>query len=663
MACSRTSNCGYGIALSILLLSVFAHAVKGQPAASMLYQGQDKPTIQVEPARGSGLLPRVQAAGVVPVMIQLSEVAIEETMWAEKLHDREAGIARIQQRLIGEMQGVQKSGEALPVRRYRYTPFLALQATEEVLVHLLDSELVTEIFEDAVHSTMLSESTTAIGADAAWAYGGTGIGQSVVVIDTGVDQDHPFLAGKVVREACFSTNYVSGASDFRSYSICPGEKEEAYGSRVALDCGTDVSGCGHGTRVAGIVAGEGDVFSGVAPDAQIVAVQVFSRFESYCGDVSCARSWVSDQVAGLEYVYSIKDSIDIAAVNMSLGGGHYTSVERCDQVNPAMRSVFQLLHDANIAVIAAAGNSGQADGLVAPACLSQAISVGSTNNQDSVSVFSSSADFLDFFAPGEDIQTSVPGGGYQSGSGTSFSTPHLAGAWAILKSRSPDATIGEIKEAFYKTGVDILDGRNEAMVSRIQVDRALYYALLPVELVRFEALAHSRSIQLDWETASETNNAGFEVQHLWAGEFTTIDFVPGGGTRDSSRSYSYTVANLAPGTHAFRLKQIDFNGAITYTQTIEGDVELSEAYHMGSSYPNPFNPTTQFTLTLARKQHTRIAVYNILGERVAMLEDAVLEPRQMHIYTLEASHLPSGVYLIQAIGEYFKVTRKATLVK
>ena len=604
--------------------------------------------------------------GTVPVLIQLAAQASPFTNQAapgtaEIDQVARAHIADVQQQVLHEL-GIPNQ-EIPHVERFRYIPYMALHVDAAQLDQLFSMEEVLVVMEDFVYEPLLEESTSMIGAVSAWARGGSGEGQHVVVIDTGVDALHPFLEGKVVRQACFSTNYSSTTGNFKSISMCPDEQEEAYGDQAGLHCDASIVGCDHGTRVAGIVAGKGENFSGVARDAGLIAIQVFSRFESYCGENACARSWVSDQIAALEYVYSIRDSLDIAAINMSLGGGHYTTVDHCDLVNPAMYAMFEMLYEAGIPVIAASGNSGSADGLVAPACLSNAISVGSTTKQDSVSGFSSSADFLDFLAPGEQIVSSVPGGGFKPGTGTSFSAPHMAGAWAIVKAKSPDDTIGEIKEAFVKTGVEITDSRNEVEKARIQVDMALQVALLPVELTLFEALAEKERIELRWETASEVNNAGFEVQHRWGDGFVAVAFIPGGGTRNTQREYTYRMENLVPGWHSFRLKQVDFNGTSTYTQTVDAFVELNEAYHMGAAYPNPFNPLTQFTLTIARDQLVLVEVFNVLGEQVALLDDRELKAGQRYAYTLDGSHLASGLYLIRAVGEYFSVTRKVTLLK
>lgn len=606
--------------------------------------------------RHVALVDKAKTLGSVPVIVQLDSPAIN------KRGDAPFG------RTIAHIKAIQSSVVSrLPqntqVRRFKHIPFLSLAAEEQALKALLQMPEVVSIQEDEHYGVLLEESTAAIGAPAAWAYGGSGAGQVVAIIDSGVDSTHPFLEGKVAAEACFSSNYQSTSSDFESISICPNGEESAYGAGAAMNCDPEVDGCSHGTRVAGIVAGESDTFSGVAPGAGLLALQVFSRFENYCGDEPCVRSWISDQVAALDYIYQYRDSLNIAAVNLSLGGGHYTDEETCDEVNPAMRILIDMLHNAGIAVIAAAGNSGLTDGLVSPACITSAISVGATTKVDDIAMFSSSATFLDFLAPGQDIVTSVPGGGFSSSAGTSFSAPHVAGAWAILKASNPDATIEDLLATFAETGVPITDDRNNVTTSRIQVDLALQAVQLPVELVSFDAAVHNQLVKLQWVTANEINNAGFEVEYEVDGGYESLGFVAGQGTTTEETVYAYDVPQLAPGWHTFRLKQIDFDGQFAYSLLQQVFVEIDGAFHLGSAYPNPFNPQTQFTLTLATTQQVRVEVFNLLGAHVLTLANQELQANQRYTFTFDASHLANGIYLVQTVGESFRAVQSVTLLK
>jgi len=237
--------------------------------------------------------------------------------------------------------------------------------------------------------------------------------------------------------------------------------------------------CAHGTHVAGIAAGKGTGFSGVARDATLIAVQVFSSFvtSSDCGShpLPCALSFTSDQILGLERIYTLRTTYNIAAVNMSLGGGLFVSP--CD--SNSTKTIIDQLRAAGIATVIASGNDGSTMAISAPACISTSISVGSSTDgssglqADQVSFFSNSNQFLSLLAPGETILSSVPGGGFSNFNGTSMAAPHVAGAWAILKSRNPSATVDDVLGALTATGTPVLDPGNGLTKPRINVDLAL----------------------------------------------------------------------------------------------------------------------------------------------------------------------------------------------
>ncbi|MGB4781818.1 S8 family peptidase [Candidatus Methylomirabilis sp.] len=350
------------------------------------------------------------------------------------------------------------------IREFTTIPFVALEVAPDAMAALEASPNVVGVEEDRLENVALSESVPLIGANQAWAAGVDGTGSVVAILDTGIDKTHPFLSGKVVREACFSAN-----------GSCPNGQTSQIGSGTGVPCTYAPNDCRHGTHVAGIVAGSGVSFSGVAKGAGIIAVQVFSRFTgTLCagGEDPCALASVSDLIAGLEHVFSLRGQLAIAAVNLSLGGATRFTAP-CDSVEAARKAVIDNLRSVGIATIAASGNEGFSDGLVAPACISTAVSVGSTTKSDVVSSFSNSASFLSLLAPGESITSSVPGGGFAVGSGTSAAAPHAAGVWAILKQRKPSATVAELLTALRNTGLLITDPRNNVTTPRIRVDQAL----------------------------------------------------------------------------------------------------------------------------------------------------------------------------------------------
>ncbi len=189
--------------------------------------------------------------------------------------------------------------------------------------------------------------------------------------------------------------------------------------------------------------------------------------------------------------------------------------------------------------------------------------------------------------------------------------------------------------------------------------------VLPVELVSFEASVDDDTALLTWSTASETNNAGFEVQQEVAEEvYETLAYVEGKGTTLESQSYSYRVEDLAYGANRFRLKQVDFDGAFEYSETVEVLRNLPDGYVLSAFYPNPFNPQGQFTLLVAGDQHVEIGVYDLMGQLVQTLHSGEMAGQAQQRFTFEArSGLPSGTYLILVTGETFTAQQKVLLLK
>src|SRR5258706_5645269 len=231
--------------------------------------------------------------------------------------------------------------------------------------------------------------------------------------------------------------------------------------------------CWHGTHVAGIATGRTGVLTattgGIAPDAFVFPIQVFQRA---CSGTSCSiTAYDSDILSALDYVYSLRASFSIASVNMSLGGDPYTAT--CDASLPSYKTVIDNLRSANIATAIASGNNGSANSITAPGCVSSAISVGSTNKDNTISSFSNSASFLSLLAPGGSVTSSLPlayvSGGFGTASGTSMATPHVAGAWAVLKSAKPTVTVSSALTALQNTGLPITDPRNGITKSLIQI--------------------------------------------------------------------------------------------------------------------------------------------------------------------------------------------------
>ncbi|WP_341481831.1 lipase/acyltransferase domain-containing protein [Rhodocaloribacter litoris] len=185
---------------------------------------------------------------------------------------------------------------------------------------------------------------------------------------------------------------------------------------------------------------------------------------------------------------------------------------------------------------------------------------------------------------------------------------------------------------------------------------------LPVELVALSATADGPDVLLRWTTASETNNAGFEVQHFHD-TWQTLAFVEGHGTTAGTHAYTYRIAGLDPGTHRFRLKQVDVDGTFTYSTEAEVTVGVPGVYVLSAAYPNPFREAATLRLAVARPQRVQVAVYDVLGRRVALLHAGPLAGGETHTFRFDGSGLPGGLYLIRVEGERFRATRAVTLLR
>ena len=355
----------------------------------------------------------------------------------------------------------------------RTVPFVALEVTPEERAALALDPDVERVLDDVLLFPVLTDSAPLVEADQAWNAGYDGSGTVVAVLDNGVDRTHPFLAGKVVEEACYSKT-EPGVTQ----TLCPNGLDQQIGPGAAAPC--TLASCAHGTHVAGIAAGSdpsaAQPIAGVARGASMFAIQVFTKVidPAKCGGAaSCTGAFSSDVIAALERVYTVAlgGAYTIASVNMSLGGQLFTAP--CD--GEPYKPIIDNLRTIGVATVVASGNSGIPFAISSPACISSAVSVGSTNKNDVVSYFSNVAPFLSLLAPGEPITSSVPGGSYSAMSGTSMAAPHVAGAWAVLRQAAPSASVSDILESLRNTGLAIRDDRflGGTTIPRIRLLRAL----------------------------------------------------------------------------------------------------------------------------------------------------------------------------------------------
>ena len=187
--------------------------------------------------------------------------------------------------------------------------------------------------------------------------------------------------------------------------------------------------------------------------------------------------------------------------------------------------------------------------------------------------------------------------------------------------------------------------------------------VVPVELTSFSASVNESDVILTWSTATETNNAGFEIQRREGkSEFSIIGFVPGHGTTTESKSYKFIDANLSSGSYTYRLKQIDFNGTFSYSSEVSVDINAPIQFELAQNYPNPFNPSTTIKFSLPQSAFVTLKVYNILGQEVSTLVNGFTEAG-IHSINFDASNLNSGIYLYKLEAGPYSYVRKMTLIK
>ena len=326
---------------------------------------------------------------------------------------------------------------AMAAPRYRLglLSAMALEATPEQIEAWAADDLVEQIWEDLPVQAFLDTSAPLVRAPLVWEAGPIGRGIKVAILDTGLDPDHPDFAGRIINGADFSGQ---GARDRH----------------------------GHGTHVAGIVAGAGAKYRGLAPGAGLYIAKVLDND---------GNGMMSDVIAGLEWAAQQQ----VHVINISLG-----SSEPSDG-NDALSAACDIVVGRGITVCVAAGNDGPGPGTIgSPGAARQVITVGASTKRDGIVSFSSRGPTLDgrakpdILLPGQGIvscraaNTSLGApisALYTSNSGTSMASPHAAGAAALLLEAEPQLTPGEIKGRFVQAAYDLGLDPNTQGAGRLDV--------------------------------------------------------------------------------------------------------------------------------------------------------------------------------------------------
>jgi len=187
--------------------------------------------------------------------------------------------------------------------------------------------------------------------------------------------------------------------------------------------------------------------------------------------------------------------------------------------------------------------------------------------------------------------------------------------------------------------------------------------LVPVEFTSFSSVVAGSDVILNWSTATELNNFGFEVQRSVAGnEFATVGFVEGHGTTTEAKNYTFIDANLQAGSYTYRLKQVDYNGTFSYSDEVNAEITSPVQFELSQNYPNPFNPSTTIKFSIPQSSNVTLKVFNALGQEISTLVDQNMEAGT-HTINFDATHLNSGIYFYRLEAGMFNEVRKMTLIK
>ncbi len=227
----------------------------------------------------------------------------------------------------------------------------------------------------------------------------------------------------------------------------------------------------------------------------------------------------------------------------------------------------------------------------------------------------------------------------------------------------------------------VSDGLTEKQLTSLAVDaqnhllagttRGVFRSLqnVPVELNSFTVSVSGNDVFLNWTTATETNNKGFEIQKSTVrsqksvpAKWEEIGFVNGSGTSTEPKSYSFTNNKVSTGTYSYRLKQIDFNGSFEYSSIVNIAVNIPNEFSLSQNYPNPFNPSTQISYTLPEDKFVTLKVYNALGQQVAELVNEFNKAGN-HSVSFDAANLSSGIYYYRIETGSQTLVRKMLLLK
>ena len=191
---------------------------------------------------------------------------------------------------------------------------------------------------------------------------------------------------------------------------------------------------------------------------------------------------------------------------------------------------------------------------------------------------------------------------------------------------------------------------------------------VPVELTSFTASVEGRSVNLQWTASTQLNNKGFQIERKSGNaDYQAVAFIKGEGTTSEQKTYTYKDQDLKEGKYTYRLKQIDLDGSVNYSNEVNVSVEMPVSFNLFQNYPNPFNPSTTINFSLPQKSEVKLVVYDILGKEVKTLingnRDAGSYEIKWNGQNNNGQSVATGIYIYRISAGSFSAEKKMILMK